>query len=125
MVVPTAWWHATCSTANTVSIGGQDMCGLEHDCLAASEASGPMEWRLCDDPLLAVACHGPHGVETGRKLPPRLLQPLWRLGFELPFDIIPDARGPKTDEETGPASDGSVLGIGRLVARPPRTMDEL
>ena len=131
MIVPTAWWHATCNAADTVSLGGQDMCGLERNCLAGSQkradailttppreksdGAEPMEWRLCDVPSLEVACHGRHGVDNGRALPPRLLQPLWRLGHELPFDIV--AREEATVDSL-PSNDYSVLGIGRLVRRP-------
>jgi hypothetical protein len=98
MVVPTAWWHATCNAhqATTVAIGGQDECDLNRQCLDAPppvELEGeqpsppPPMWRACADETRHLHCHSDSGMRYGLGMPPRLLQPQWRLGYELSFSL--------------------------------------
>ena len=99
VVAPTAWWHATCNLGVTVAIGGQDECDLVRDCFAFVDmdpvpdptyTAKPM-WRYCADPTLHESCHGDAGEEHARRAHPRLLQPLWRLGHEVDFEVVENA----------------------------------
>ena len=93
MIVPTAWWHATCNGPLTVAIGGQDTCGIKHDCVpphdaAATEAGDePSMWRYCEEATMHQACHGDEGEQLAARMQARLLQPTWRLGHELAFAL--------------------------------------
>jgi len=63
MVVPTAWWHATCNLEPfTLGLGGQDSCDLI-DCTPPGPPDEDphakhMRKRFCRDDTLSEACHG-------------------------------------------------------------------
>lgn len=85
IVVPTAWWHATCNEHGddgTVGIGGQDACDTAH--AGTCDLQMPTSARLlnkqgvhsvCPDAELGLACHDQYGVDLARSSAPRLLQP--------------------------------------------------
>lgn len=57
IVVPTAWWHATCNLSPyTFSLGGQDGCDLH---------GVPPHWTA--DPARHETCHGPMGREWAER----------------------------------------------------------
>ena len=59
VVVPTAWWHATCNYGGTFAFGGED------DCDVRPCPSRPVGERdVCADAELVVQCHGPLGAES-------------------------------------------------------------
>ena len=63
IVVPTAWWHATCNcAAYTFSMGGQDACDLH---------GVPPHWTA--DPAKQRQCHGPLGREYAERAWPTYL----------------------------------------------------
>lgn len=72
MVVPTAWWHATCNLGEfTLGVGGQDYCDLE-DCTPvgpAGETAHERHMRMvfCADGARQEACHGAAGLEIAAR----------------------------------------------------------
>ena len=92
VVVPPAWWHATCNQPvsfgsagrYTLGIGGQDKCGTipfnHRDCklvLPPPERllNKQQETNLCPDAKMAVRCHGTLGLDMARADNEVLLQP--------------------------------------------------
>ena len=71
MVVPTAWWHATCNLADfTLGYGGQDSCDLI-DCTPPGPSDEtPRDYHLrmlfCKDDARDEACHGALGLEMAQ-----------------------------------------------------------
>ena len=61
IVVPTAWWHATCNVGATFAFGGEDSC----DVAACDLSSGGHGSRVC--PILdqMAACHAEAGARQG------------------------------------------------------------
>ena len=82
VVVPAAWWHATCHKTLTVAIGGEDRCDVTTSSLCRSAyrtAGGEVEGLqlFCDVPERQEACHGPIGRQYPLErdgLPGRLVQ---------------------------------------------------
>ena len=69
MVVPTAWWHATCNLGEfTLGVGGQDSCDLI-DCTPPGPADETemelhMRKEFCRDSRRSVACNLPRAQEA-------------------------------------------------------------
>ena len=79
LIVPTTWWHATCTLSEyAIGIGGQDSCDL----LECGERGAPVEVGgrsvFCADTSKAEACHGRHGVEAANRLEERQSKELAR-----------------------------------------------
>ena len=73
MIVPTAWWHATCNLANfTLGIGGQDSCDLVDCTPQGPQGETPSQLHLrkqfCRNETRAVACHGKAGDDAASRV---------------------------------------------------------
>jgi hypothetical protein len=67
MVVPTAWWHATCNLGEyTLGIGGQDSCDLVDCTPPGPPDEDPHELHMrkefCLSPARSEQCNGPAGA---------------------------------------------------------------
>ena len=68
MVVPTAWWHATCNLeAFTLGVGGQDSCDMK-DCTPPGPPDEDphdlhMRKQFCRQARLVEHCHGDYGAQ--------------------------------------------------------------
>ena len=90
VVVPTAWWHATCNEpeffgdkAYTLGIGGQDWCDTKPQMDCPQLLVPPLErllnkqktQQVCGDPEFTVACHDEWGLQLAKHTGERLYQP--------------------------------------------------
>ena len=72
MVVPTAWWHATCNLEPfTLGLGGQDSCDMI-DCTPPGPANEDphalhMRKRFCRDEQRVAECFGPQSGDVYRE----------------------------------------------------------
>ena len=82
MIVPTAWWHATCNLAEfTLGIGGQDSCDLIDCTPPGPEGESQQEYHMRMQ-VITCMCIVPHAY-AGHPLPhalpsPWLARPLLR-----------------------------------------------
>ena len=72
MVVPTAWWHATCNLADfTLGYGGQDSCDLINCTPPGPSDETPRDYHMrmlfCKDDARDEACHGALGLEMAHR----------------------------------------------------------
>ena len=85
VVVPTAWWHATCNTGDTFAFGGEDDCDKAACSVREPPSNGTRPARVCPDTSSAAACFGAYGAtsaeEERERIPPlRIEQALLSVG---------------------------------------------